>query len=252
MIDVHCHLEQEDYASDRDEVIKKCKKELEAVITSCAHPKDFDLTMQLVEKYKGFIFATAGIHPEYVKEISEKEKDEFLELVKDNKKNIVGIGEIGLDYDWVKEQEFQQKQREWFAQFINFAEGLKLPVVVHCRAAFEDAVKILEQEDAKQVLMHMFGANQLVNRVVENDWFVSLNTIILTSKKYKKVARDMPLERLLTETDAPWLGPNGERNDSTSVKNVIEKIAEIKKIDAAELDRITTDNAKRFFKLNLD
>lgn len=249
MIDCHCHLEQPDYDKDRNQVIEKCRKELRAVVTSCAHPRDFGLTMQMVKKYKGFVFATAGIHPEYVKEISEKEKDEFLELIKQNKEEIVGIGEVGLDYDWVKEPEFQQKQREWFVQFINFAKELELPVIVHSRAAFEDAIKILEQEDARQVLMHMFGANQLVKRVIESNWFVSLNTIILTSKKYKKVARDMPLEKLLTETDAPWLGLKGGRNDSMSVKIVIEKIAEVKKTSFDEVDRITTENAINFFGL---
>lgn len=249
MIDVHCHLEQKDYEKDRDEVIEKCRKELKALITSCAHPRDFELTMQLVEKYKGFVFATVGIHPEYVKEISEKEKDELLELIKQNKDKIVGIGEVGLDYDWMKEPEFQKKQKELFVQFINFAKEMKLPIVVHSRAAFEDAIKLLEQEDAKQVLMHMFGANQLVKRIIENEWFVSLNTIILSSKKYKKVARDMPLEKLLTETDSPWLGPNGNRNDSASVKIVIERIAEIKKTSFDEVERITTDNAVKFFGL---
>jgi TatD DNase family protein len=251
MIDVHCHLEQPDYDEDRDEVIGKCRKELRAIITSCAHPKDFDLTMQLVEKHKGFVFATVGIHPEYVKEISEKEKDDFLDLIKRNRENIVGIGEVGLDYDWVKEAEFQQKQREWFVQFIDFSKELKLPLVVHSRAAYEDAIKILEQQDAKKVLMHMFGANHLVKKVVENNWFVSLNTIVLNSKKYKKVARDMPLEKILTETDAPWLGPEGKRNDSTSVRLVVQKIAEIKEVEAEEVDRQTTRSAIEFFNLRV-
>jgi len=252
MIDVHCHLDQPDYDEDRDEIIEKCKKELKAVITSCAHPKDFDLTINLVEKYNGFVFATVGIHPEYVKEIGEKEKDRFLELIRQNRDKIVGIGEVGLDYNWVKEVEFQQKQKEWFVQFINFSKELKLPLVVHSRAAYEDAIKILEQQDAQKVLMHMFGANHLVKRVIENDWFVSLNTMILTSKKYKKVARDMPLEKILTETDSPWLGPEGKRNDSTSVKLVVQKIAEIKGIDVREVDGLTTENAIRFFNLEIE
>lgn len=252
MIDVHCHLEQSDYDLDREEVIEKCRKELKAIITSCACPKDFNLTLSLVEKYKGFIFATVGIHPEYVKEVSEKEKDEFLELIKRNKEKIVGIGEVGLDYDWVKEPELQEKQREWFKQFISFAKELKLPLVVHARASFEDAFKILEQEDAKEVLIHMFGANHLLKRVVENKWFISLNTILFKSKKHKKIARDVPLENLMVETDSPWLGEGGERNDSTSVKKVIEKIAEIKKLEIERVREATTRNAIEFFKLKFE
>jgi TatD DNase family protein len=114
MIDVHCHLEQKDYDKDRDDVIEKCKKELKAVITSCAHPRDFDLTLQLTEKYKNFVFACYGIHPEYIKEVSEKEIDEFLDSLVKNKDKIVAIGETGLDFWWTKEEEWKQKQRELF------------------------------------------------------------------------------------------------------------------------------------------
>lgn len=251
MIDCHCHLEQRDYSEDRDEVIEKCKKELKAVITCCALPKDFDLTLSLVEKYKGFVFCTVGIHPEFIKEISEKEKDNLLELIKKNKDKISAIGEIGLDYWEIKESKWQEKQKELFVEFINFAKELKLPIVVHARKAYDEAVKILEQEDAKQVLMHMFGANHLVKRVAENNWFVSMNTIVLRSKKHKKVVRDMPLEKLMLETDSPWLGPEGKRNDPLSVKVVAEKIAEIKKLSFEEVDKITTENALKFFKLHV-
>ncbi|MEM7826058.1 MAG: TatD family hydrolase [Candidatus Aenigmatarchaeota archaeon] len=251
MIDVHCHLEQPDYDSDREEVIEKCKKELKAVITSCANPKDFELTIKMVEKHKGFIFATVGIHPEYVKEISDKEKEDFFEIIKQNKGKIVGIGEVGLDYDWVKEQDLQQKQREWLVQFINLAKELNLPLVIHARASFEDALKILEQEGAKKVLFHMFGANHLLKRVVENGYFISLNTILFKSKKHKKIARDVPLENLMIETDSPWLGEEGKRNDPCSVKKVIQKIAEIKKLSFEEVDETTTRNAIKFFDLKI-
>jgi len=252
MIDCHCHLEQEDYSKDRDEVIEKCKKELKAVITTCAHPNDFDLTMRMIEKHKGFVFATVGIHPIYIKEISSREKDDFLDLIKQNKDRIVAVGEIGLDFNWVKEREWQERQKELFVELISFSKRLKLPMVIHSRDAYEESVKILEQEDAKQVLMHMFGANHLVKRVIENGWYVSMNTIVLRSKKHKKVTRDMPLERIMLETDSPWLGPEGGRNDPTSVKTVAEKIAEIKKSTLEEVISMTTGNAIKFFNLSIN
>ncbi len=249
MIDAHCHLESEDYQKDRDEVIGECKEELEAVITCCAHPQDFELTMQMVEKHKGFVFATVGIHPEFIKEVSEKEKDEFLEIIKQNKDKIRAIGEQGLDYFWIKESKWQEKQKELFVEFINFSKELNLPIVVHTRDAFEDAVKILEQEDAKQVLMHMFGAHHLLKRIVENNWYISLNTIILKSKKHKTIARDVPLENLLTETDSPWLDPLGGRNTPLNVKVVIERLSKIKEIPTGIIDKVTTNNAIRLFNL---
>jgi TatD DNase family protein len=249
MIDVHCHLEQENYSKNRDEVIDSCKKELKAVITCCAHPKDFDLTMQIVEKYKGFVFATVGIHPEYVKEISENEKKEFLEKIKENKDKIVGIGEIGLDFYWVKEKEWQEKQKELFIELINFAKELNLPLIIHSREAYDEAVRILEQENAKNVLLHMFGANHLVKKVIENNWFVSMNTIVLKSKKHKKVVRDTPLEKIMLETDAPFLGVPGKRSEPTIIRDVAQKIAEIKKMSFDKVWYNCGSNAVHFFNL---
>ena len=258
MIDVHCHLEQPDYEKDRDEVIEKCKKELKAVITSCAHPNDLSLTLQLVERYKGFVFCTVGIHPEYVKEINEKEKDEFLEQVKANKDKIVGIGEVGLDFFWIREEEWRAKQKELFVELINFAKELKKPLVIHARKASDECVNILEKADAKKVLMHMFGANHLVKRIIENGWYVSMNAIVLRSKKHKKVVRDMPLEKIMLETDSPWLAPKKllegveARNDPTSIRIVAEKIAEIKKLSFQEVWEKCGANAIRFFNLQVN
>jgi len=257
MIDVHCHLEQKDYDKDRDETIEKCKKELKAVITSCAHPRDFDLTMQLTEKYKNFVFATCGIHPEYIKEVSEKEIDETIERIKQNKDKIVAIGETGLDFFWVKEPEWQQKQKDLFIQLIELSKELRKPLIIHSRDSYEETIKILEQKDAKEVDMHMFGNHHLAKRVVDNGWFISINTIILRSKSHKKIARDCPLERLMLETDAPWLSPKkllegvDERNYPTSIKLVAEKIAEIKKIDFEKVWNKCGENAIKFFKLTI-
>lgn len=249
MIDSHCHLEQKNYEEDRDKVIEKCKKELKAVITCSANPKDFDLTMQIVEKYKGFIFATASIHPIYIKEISKEEQNKFFDLLRKNKDNIIGIGETGLDYN-IKEEEFREKQKQLFIQFIKLSKELGLPLIIHARGAFEETVGILEKKDAKNVLMHFFSAKELLDRVIKNNWYISVNTTLLTSKKIKKIVRDMPMERILTETDSPWLG-KGERNTPLNIKKVIEKIAEIKKLSFEEVDKITTENSTKFFSLDL-
>jgi len=258
MIDVHCHLEQKDYDKDRDEVIERCKKELKAVITSCAHPRDFELTMQISEKYKNFVFATCGIHPEYIKEVSQKEIDETIEKIKQNKEKIVAIGETGLDFWWVKEAEWQQKQKELFVRLIELSKELKKPLVIHSRDAYEETVRILENEDAKEVDMHMFGDHHMTKRIVDNGWFISINTIILRSKGHKKIAKDCPLEKLMLETDAPWLSPKkllegiDERNYPTSIKLVAERIAEIKKLSFEEVWKKCGENAIKFFKLNFN
>jgi TatD DNase family protein len=253
LIDAHCHLEQKDYDADRDSVIEKCRAEgLRALVTCSARPEDFDLTMQLVEKYGGFVFATVGVHPEYVKQVSEGDVDAFVEKMKANAHKIVAVGEAGLDYFWVKEEKWRGEQREQFAEFIQLSKELGKPVVVHARDAASEAVEILEREEAKDVLMHMFGANQLTDRVIANGWFVSLNTIVLRSKRHRKVARDAPLERLLLETDSPWLGGEGKRNDPTAIKTVAKEIAGIKNVDYEEVWRTCGKNAARFFRLPLE
>lgn len=256
MIDTHCHLEQPDYSTDRDKVIEKCKQQLKAVITSCAHPKDLDLTLQIVDEHKNFVFAVAGIHPEYIKEISTKEVEIYIEKIKENREKIAGIGEVGLDFAYVKEADWQQKQKELFVQFISFAKELKLPIVAHSRGAYEEVVRILEQEDAKKVQLHLFGDNRLVKRVAENGWRVSIGPIVLRSKKHYQITRDMPLELLLAETDAPWNAPEvfleGKkvRNEPTAVKVVAEKIAEIKKLNFEEVWKACGENAIKLFGLD--
>jgi TatD DNase family protein len=251
MIDCHCHLEQPDYSSDRDQVIEKCKQQLKAVITCCAHPKDFDLTLQMVEQYKGFVFATASIHPEYVKEIAENEKKEFFDLIRKNKDKIVGIGETGLDFI-IEEPEWREKQKELFIDFISLAEELNKPLIIHARKAFAEAIEILENYRVKNVLIHFFSAKELLQKVKNNGWYISVNTALLKSKNIKKIVRDMPLQKILLETDAPWLATEGfgsKRNDPTAVKIVAEKIAEIKRIPFDEVWKLAGKNAAEFFKL---
>jgi TatD DNase family protein len=251
MIDVHCHLEQRDYDKDRDEIIEKCKKELKAVITSCAHPRDFDLTLQLADKYKNFVFASCGIHPEYIKEISEKEIEETIEKIKQNKDKIVAIGETGMDKFWVQEVDWQSKQKDLFIDLISLAKKIDKPLVVHSRDAYKDVIEILESENAKKVLLHLWGDKNLIKTIIDNGWHISVGPILLKSKNHKKMIRDMPLERIMSETDSPWFGVEEKRGVPTNVKFVVQKISEIKKMSIENVDRITTQNAVKFFSLNI-
>jgi len=257
MIDVHCHLEQKDYDKDRDKVIEKCKKELKAIITSCAHPKDFELTMRMAEKHKNFVFASCGLHPEYIKDVSENETDEYLEKIVENRNKIVAMGETGLDFWWTKEEEWRKKQKELFVKLIEFAKDMGKPLVVHSRDVYDETVRILENEDARKVMLHMWGERNLINRIIENGWYVSMNTIILRSKGYRKVIKKLPLERLMLETDAPWLSPKKllegveTRNDPTSIRLVAEKIAELKNASFEEIWQKCGENAVKFFNLTV-
>jgi TatD DNase family protein len=250
MIDAHCHLEQKDYDPDREEVVSICKEILKAVVFSCASPKDFQKSLEIVSKYSGFAFLTAGFHPEYVKEFSSEEIDKYFSLIKQNKDKIVAIGECGLDYHWIKEEGWRGKQKELFVRHINLAKELNLPLVIHSRDAEEECLKILEEQKAEKVLLHFFSDKDLVDRAISDGYFISINTLVLQSKSIRKIMKKTPLERLITETDAPWLG-FGKRNEPIAVKRVIEKIAELEKIPFEKLDEATTRNAKDFFKLKI-
>lgn len=255
MIDAHCHLEQKDYNQDRDELIERCKKELKAVITSCAHPDDFDLTMEMVEKHKNFVFATCAVHPEYVKDVPQEKINAFFDVIEKNKDKIVAIGETGLDFHWTKEEEWRKKQKEIFVQHINLAKRLEKPLIIHSRAVFDETLIVLEENDAKNVLLHMWGEKNLLDRINDKKWFISTNTMLLRSKGYRKVVKNFPLERILIETDSPWLSPKKileqveARNDPMSVKIVAQKLSEIKKVSFDEVWRKCAQNAVTFFNL---
>jgi TatD DNase family protein len=258
MIDTHCHLEQPDYTIDRDAVITKCRSRLQAVVTSCANPEHFALTMQLVREHRGFLFACASLHPRYVKDVKGERLEAYLEAIRSHQTNLVAIGETGLDYNWITDADGQEKQKQLFVQLITLANRLQLPLVVHSRDATEDVLTILEAQGAKAVQMHMFTTPSLLTRVMENGWLISVNTLLLRSKTVKRIVRDCPLEQMMLETDAPWLGlgqdgnikpKNVVRNDPTAVRLVAEKIAEIKRTDLHEVDSQTTDNAIKFFNL---
>ncbi|UCH37278.1 MAG: TatD family hydrolase, partial [Candidatus Bathyarchaeota archaeon] len=214
--------------------------------------------LQLVRENPQFVNATASVHPSYLKKLKQREVETYIHEILNNRQDLVAIGETGIDYNWVKDPEGRAKQKEVFVQFISLANQLKLPLVIHSRSAAEDTIEILEQSNARNVQMHMFTQHSQVQRVIDNDWFIYMNTTLLKSKSLRKIARDTPLELLLLETDSPWLGidtsghlkPRDEvRNEPLNVHRVAKKIGEIKKIDVLEVDKQTTVNAKKLFNI---
>jgi TatD DNase family protein len=257
LIDTHCHLAQDDYDRDRAQVLERCQQAMRAVVTCCAHPKDFALTTQLVTQYSGFLFAAASIHPQYIT-LSDHEIAEYCQAIRAHRRHLVAIGETGLDYNWVTDQPGQTRQKYLFHQFIGLAQELELPLVIHSRDSTEAVVEILEAHNFKHVQMHMFTKRPLLQRVIQNGWLISVNTLLLRSKTVKKIVRDCPLEQLLLETDAPWLGIGADggikskyevRNEPLAVQRVAEKIAEIKHLETTEVAMQTGNNARTFFQI---
>src|SRR5881628_3639147 len=111
MIDSHCHFEQKDFDEDREKLVREMKKELTAIVSVCAHPNDFEKALKISQEHKDFVFLVAGLHPEYVKDFNENQIDSYFQKIEDNKKDIVAIGETGLDFFWIKDHNLQKKQK---------------------------------------------------------------------------------------------------------------------------------------------
>lgn len=258
-IDVHCHLE---YIENAERVIKDAKDRMRAVICSVPDPKDVDKVFDLRNRNNDFLYLCLGFHPEVVFKYSEKEMEEYIEEIRKNRKNIVGIGEVGLDYSWVKENERREKTRDIFVQFIELAKELKLPLVVHARNlanekgedAFSDCLRILTDSNAKRVVMHCFSGNEeTLNQAIEQDYWISFATIICRSDKHKRLAAKTPIENMLLETDSPWLDPDSRElvNRPWKIERSAEVIAQIKNTTKEEILNITTENAIKAFDLKV-
>lgn len=250
MIDVHCHIEQKDYDPDREEVIICCINELKAIINSSPYLPHFKKAVELHKKYENFVFNALAIHPIYIEEISDSDIESAISFLLANKGDIVAIGETGLDYYHIKDEKSREKQRKMFIRFIELANELNKPLLIHCRDAFDDCISILEDKGMKnkRVIMHLFSSKEHMQNIIENGWGISVGPSILKSKDIRKIARDMPLDRIMLETDSPWFG-FGKRNTPLSIKQVAEKIAEVKKIPFEEVWRQSGLNAVKFFSL---
>ncbi len=251
MIDVHCHLSFPDFENDRDRVVEESKKTMAAIIDSAPSIEDSEKSLALARKYPGFVFSCLGLHPEDIIKLGEKQIDNYADFVRSNKDNIVAVGEVGIDNFHVKTDADREKCRDVFARFIGLAKEIRKPLVIHAREDNGEAARILEEHGAKDVILHCFGSPQLIDVVLRNGWFVSIPTLIVRSKKHARIARDFPLERILTETDSPFLSPSDSRNVPQNVRYVIGSIASARGVNTGEVDRITTDNAVRAFNLPL-
>jgi len=204
IIDVHCHLE---FMKHPDKVIKEAKTKMDAIVTSCAAIKHRELTLSFVKKNPGFVFATLGLSPSEVPNLTMGEINDYVEFIRLNKKNIVGIGEVGLDYHWIKNKEQQKETKFVFEIFIGLANELHLPIVIHSRNAMADVFKSLENARTDVVLHCFSGSPADLKEAIERKYWISLATIVCKSHTRQRLIGRIPLENLLLETDSPWLDP---------------------------------------------
>jgi len=248
LIDVHSHLDFEQFDNDREEIIENAKKENCYMITCAVGPKSIGKTLEILENHDN-VFATFGSMPE---EFNNDTIEETIKLIRKNKDKIVGIGEVGLDYYWVKEDDKRELEKENFQKFISLAKELSLPLVIHSRDAEKDVMEILKKETVKAMLHCFSGSVELAKDAISFGCIISVPTNITYSKQKRALVKEIPLESIVLETDAPFLSPVPKtRNEPRNVKISAEKIAEIKKISFREVAETTAKNAVEFFNLKL-
>ncbi|MEM0377268.1 MAG: TatD family hydrolase [Thermofilum sp.] len=258
MIDSHCHLLYPGLREKVDEVLESAREALDAIIT-CGLPFDREKapgfpgaleSLKLARRYSGFVFVTLGLHPTQVSEMSDEEIEEYLAFVESRRDDIVGIGEIGLDRFWIKDELEHKRAQEVFEKFLNLAEKLGKPVVIHSRKAEEEAIAVLSSYSLKKVLMHSFtGSMTAAREALDRGYLFSVNYRVTNTKTMRKIARNFPMEAILVETDAPFLSPDSGINTPLSVRRVAEEVARLRGTSVEEVDEATTGNAIKFFGL---
>ncbi|HJV16705.1 MAG TPA: TatD family hydrolase [Bacillales bacterium] len=251
LFDTHAHLNAEQYHEDLEEVIVRAKDEGVATMVVVGFDRPtIQRAIELADQYD-FIYASVGWHPVDAIDLTEEDLKWIEELSSHPK--VVALGEMGLDYYWDKSP--KDIQQEVFRKQIRLAKKVKLPIIIHNREATSDIIEILKEEGAKEVggIMHCFsGSPEIAKECVKMNFYISLGGPVTfkNAKKPKEVAAEIPLEKLLIETDCPYLTPHpfrGKRNEPSYVKFVAEEIAHIKGVTYEEIAEATTKNAKKLF-----
>lgn len=258
LFDSHAHLDDEKFDIDRDKIINEIKKsEIKRLVSAGYSLEGSKNAVDLSNKYD-FIYATCGISPNDIPQ-SEEELWKNIQKIKDlaiNNKKVVAIGEIGLDYYWEKDIKRRELQKKAFIEQIKIANELELPIVIHTREAVMDTLEILKNNNViKKGIFHCCPLNrELVKEALKLDFYISFAGPITfkNSKNANEIIEMVPNDKILIETDSPYLSPEplrGKRNDSRNVRYIAQKIAEVKKVPLEQVADITYKNANRIFSI---
>lgn len=253
IFDTHAHYDDEQFDKDREELLKSLPENgIEYVVNVGASIESTKKTLELTQNYN-FIYGAVGVHPSETGELNE---DNFRWL-KDAARSpkIVAIGEIGLDYYW-KEPEIHV-QKKWFQRQMELARELKLPMVIHSRDASRDTLEMMEDAKAGDMggVIHCYSYSLETARIyLDMGFYIGIGGVLTfnNAKKLREVVEYTPLDRILLETDCPYLAPvpnRGKRNSSLNLTYVAEKIAEVKGVDYNEVLKATNVNAKRMYRI---
>lgn len=251
--DSHAHLNDIKFNNDRDTVISDMQNSGVSYIANIGDDLASSRQSIVLAKRYPFIYAAVGVHPHNVENMTEKDISELAELAESDR--VVAIGEIGLDYYY--DNSPRELQKKWFKRQIELALELNKPIAVHCRDAVKDCTDILKKYDIAKIggVMHCFsGSPETAHDVINIGMHISVGGPVTfkNNRRGVQVVSEIPLEYILIETDCPYLAPEpvrGTRNDSRNIRYVAEKIAEIKEISVEIVAKVTTENAKKLYRI---
>lgn len=245
----HAHYDDERFDDDRDELLASFPAEgIETVVNSSSDIASSRASIALAEKYP-FFYASVGVHPHEVSKMREEDIDTLRELSKHPK--VVAIGEIGLDFYY--DLSPRDDQRYWFKRQLALAEKLDMPVIIHSRDASQECFDIISASNVRKGVIHCYsGSAPMAQDYADMGFYIGIGGSLTfkNNKKTVEVVEKLPLEKILIETDSPYLAPvpyRGRRNDSRLLKYVVEKISEIKNVPEIDICNITKNNAIELF-----
>ena len=249
MIDVHTHLDDAQFDADRNELIEQMKEAgLARLINSGSSHASCRRALQLAKEHD-FIYCSIGIYPHDTMELEQNGTAELEQMLQAEK--VVAVGEIGLDYYY--DDVPREIQKKWLHRQLELAEKYRLPVVIHCRDAMRDTLEILRAHPAVHGIFHCYsGSVESLQEVLKLGYSISLGGVVTfkNARVAKEVATAVPADRLMLETDAPYLAPvpyRGKRNSSLSLPATAAEIAALRGTTPEEIERITDENATRMF-----
>ena len=254
IIDTHCHLNDKALFSDLDNVVNRARNAgVDKMLVVGWDKESSELAIKITEQYD-FVYAIIGFHPENIFDINDEILYKTLDLYKHPK--VVAIGEIGLDYHWTKEPEKRELQKEYFIKQIDFANKVGLPISIHSRDAFEDTLNILKEHKPEHGgVMHCYsGSVENLKDIINLNLHIGLDgpVTFTNAKTPKEVAAEVPLERLVVETDCPYLSPHplrGTVNEPANISLIVDAIAEARNMSKKHLLDALYQNSCELFKL---
>ena len=254
IFDSHAHYEDKQFGEDREELLSSMgQKGITKIVEVGSSIESSKHAIALAERYD-FIYAAIGVHPSDISCLNEEGLARLREMARHEK--VVAIGEIGLDYYWDKEPEVQERQKIWFRRQLKLAREAGLPVIIHSRDAAEDTLTIMKEEAAGLPgVIHCFSySKELALEYVKMGYYIGVGGVVTfkNARKLKEAVAELPIERIVIETDCPYLAPEpnrGKRNSSLNLPYVVEAIAGIKGLAPEAVEEITYRNAMELYGL---